>query len=157
MDILKSGRLTWTITDGSLDNDGVNLDGHLLAQADLNLLNQPIRLKTPNLVLHLRPVRYANEEERVEFPTGSVVTALQILGAIYTYYDIPLTEAELDRLENKKDNGKKAEMLKEIVDETRAEIHQGKMVPRSDIMRDEFYFEGLKENPDGSFDVELGS
>lgn len=74
MDILKSGRLTWTITNGSLDDNGVNLDGQLLTPADLNFLNQPIRLRTANLVLHLRPVRYANEEERVEFETGPVVT-----------------------------------------------------------------------------------
>lgn len=154
MDILKSGRLTWTITDGSLDNDGVNLDGHLLAQADLNLLNQPIRLKTPNLVLHLRPVRYANEEERVEFPTGPVVTPLQILGAIYTYYSIPLTKEELDRLEEEE---KGDEMIKEIIDEAREEIRQGNVVPRSTIMSSEIFFEGLDENPDGSFDVVLGS
>ena len=44
----------------------------LLAQARSESPSiRPIRLRTANLVLHLRPVRYANEEERVEFQTGS--------------------------------------------------------------------------------------
>ena len=86
MDILKSERLFWTINDSSLDEEGVTLDGHRLTPVDLGLLNQPVQLRTPNLILNLRPVKYAYREDRVEFPTGSVVTPLQILGAIYTYY-----------------------------------------------------------------------
>ena len=148
MDILKSGRLTWTTTDESLDEKGVTIDGHEITPADLNLLNQPIQLRTPNLVLHLRPVRYANEEERVEFATGLVVTPLQILGAIHTYYSIPLTKEELDRLEEEE---KGDEMIKEIIDEAREEMRQGETVPRSVIMSSEIYFEGLTEEFDGSF------
>ena len=49
MDILNSGRLSWTIIDSSLNEYGVYLDDHPITPADLNLLNQPIRLKTPTL------------------------------------------------------------------------------------------------------------
>lgn len=151
MDILNSGRLSWTIIDSSLDEYGVYFDDHTITPADLNLFNQPIRLKTPNLVLYLLPVRYANgEEERVEFPTGPIVTPLQILGAIYTFYSIPVTNEELDRWEYEGD-----EKIKRIISEAREEIRQGNPVPRDIIMYGEIDFDGLKENPDGSFIVLL--
>ena len=93
MDVLKSNRLTWTINSPSLDMEGIMLDRHPLTTADLRLLNQPVQLKTPNLVLNLSPVRYAHWDDQIEFPTGPTVTPLQILGAIYTYYNIQLTKS----------------------------------------------------------------
>ena len=152
MDILKSTRLSWTINDDSLDEEDVTLDDDPLTQADLNLLGQPIQLKTQNLVLHLQPMKYAHREDRVGFPTGPVVTPLQILGAIHTYYSLPLTKAELDRLVTEGD-----EMVKDIIDEARVMIDQGLTVPRVEIMGGDIFFEGLKEERDGSFTLNLGS
>ncbi len=152
MDILKSNRLVWTVNSPSLDMEGITLDGHPLTTADLRLLNQPIQLKTLDLVLNLSPVRYAYWEERVEFPTGPMVTPLQILGAIYTYYNIQLTKEELDRLDEQGD-----EMVKEEVELARSEIEKGTRWPRSEMMGDQVYFEGLDEQPDGSYLVILGS
>lgn len=152
MDILKSTRLSWTLNDDSLDEEDVTLDDDPLTQADLNLLGQPFHLKTPNLVLHLQPMKYAHREDRVEFPTGPVVTPLQILGAIHTYYSLPLTKAELDRLVTEGD-----EMVKDIIDEARVMIDQGLTVPRVEIMGGDIFFEGLNEERDGSFTLNLGS
>ena len=102
--------------------------------------------------MNLSPVRYAYWEERVEFPTGPMVTPLQILGAIYTYYNIQLTKEELDRLDEQGD-----EMVKEEVELARSEIEKGTRWPRSEMMGDQVYFEGLDEQPDGSYLVILGS
>lgn len=151
MDILKSGRLIWSIYDYSLDEGDVTLDGHPIIPTDLNLLNQPIRLKTPNLVLHFLPIKYGHEE-RFEFPTGPVVTPLQILGAIYTYYSQPLTEEELNRLEATGTN-----MADRIVDRARREMRQWKIVLRSWIMGDDIFLKDLQEARDGSFLVQLWS
>lgn len=96
MDVLTSPetRLIWTITDDSLNEYGVTLDGHKITQANLNFLDRPVRLVTPNLVLNLPPVIPATDmSDRIEFPTGNIVTPLQILGAIYTYYSLPVSEA----------------------------------------------------------------
>ncbi len=114
-------------------------------------LNQPIHLKTPNLILNLpSAIRTTDIRERIEFPTGPVVTPLQILGAIYTYYSLPVTAEELDRLENEDD-----ERVKDIVIETRINMTQGETVPRFELMGDETFFEALDDNPDGSFTLEL--
>ncbi len=48
-------------------------------------------------------------------------------------------------------------MVKEIIDDAREEMRQWKTVPHDIIMRGEIYFEGIKEELDGSFGVELGS
>lgn len=154
MDILKSNRLAWTIHDGSLNEEEVVLDGHIIRRSDLDLLNQPYQLRTPNLVLYLQPIKYAHESDHVEFPTGNVVTPLQILGAIYTYYNLPLTKEELDQLEAK---AKGDPSIKDIIDEARVIMARGGIVPRTEIMGSDIFFEGLSEYPNGDFDVTLGS
>lgn len=152
MDILKSGRLIWSIYDASLDDGDVTLSGHPVTPADLDRLNQPIRLTTPDLILRLEPIKFANVLEAVEFPTGPVVTPLQILGAIYTYYNQPLTEEELNRTETL---GGRA--VEGIINRARENIHQGKTVPRRWIMEDDIFIKGLQDGYNGSFVVELGS
>ena len=151
MDILTSPeiRLSWTILDDSLDKGDVTLDGHPITPADLNRLNQPVHLKTANLVLNLGPIKDVYEEERIEFPTGHIVTPLQILGAIYTYYNIPMTIEEIDRLIE--------DYSLDTETDEREAIRQGKTVPRSKLMEDEIFFEELQEKPGGSFIVGLGS
>lgn len=143
-------QLNWSINDSSLDDEGVTFNGHPITPADLTLLNQPINLETPNLVLHLLLAdRFAGDHavyNYVTFPTGPVVTPLQILGAIYTYYDLPLTEADLDEL--------KGAGMDELVNTTRRMIQRGLTVPRSDIMGN-VLFQGISEYPDGSFLVIL--
>ena len=152
MDILKSTRLVWTVNSPSLDMRGITLDGHPLTATDLRQLNQPIQLRTPNLVLNLIPVRYAHWDEKVEFSTGPTVTPLQILGAIYTYYNTQLTNEELNELGEQGD-----EMVKEEVELARSEIEKGTRWPRAEMMGDQVYFEGLEEEPDNSYVVKLGS
>lgn len=88
----------WTVNTPSLDDENVMIDRHPITQADLNLLSQPVHLATPNPVLYLLPMEYG-EPERIEFPIGPIVTPLQILRAIYSYYSMPVTVAELDRLD----------------------------------------------------------
>ena len=154
MNILKSHRLGWDVTEASLDDENVILDGHPLTPADLDLLNQPVELKTPNLVLYMLPMEYG-EVERIEFPTGLIVTPLQILGAIYTYYSMPITNEELDRL-NALDYVAGDEMLEALLTHMRDEINRGIILPRSELMHDETGFIGLEENLNGSFTVELG-
>lgn len=88
MNILESTRLHWNISDGNLNNAAI--DHHHITPVDLETLNQPIQLKTPNLILFLAPMENT-ERVDVEFATGSVVTPLQILGAIYTYYSLPVS------------------------------------------------------------------
>ena len=151
MDILNSGRLWWTINNASLADTDVSFDRHPVSPADLDLFDQPIHLQTQNLVLHLRPIKYSYRDDRIEFATGPIVTPLQILGAIYTYYSIPLTTEELDTLEQE------YETRKATIDEAREEIHRGKRVPRSIILGENTFLEGLHKNRDGSFVVSLGS
>ena len=72
---------------------GVTIDGHEITPADLNLLNATHSVENAEFLFYTEdPEVDANEEERVEFRTGLVVTRLQILGAIHTYYSIPLTK-----------------------------------------------------------------
>ncbi len=149
MDILTSGQLIWNINNVSLNDYDVLLDERPIRPADLNLFNLPIYLKTPNLVLYLSPATNS-EEERVEFPTGPIVTALQILGAIHTYYTLPVTEAELNQMEARGD-----EMILDVLEEIRKDRDEGKTILRSALMSTDIYLEGIKENPDGSFVVIL--
>lgn len=151
MDILRSPRLEWTITDSSLDGEFVTFDGHPLTPADLDLFNRPIRLRTPNLILNLLPMETSNTIQRVEFPTGSIVTPLQILGAIHTYYHIPLSVEELKRLDMITDN----EFTREILGYTIQDVTQGDTVSRSQLMGDLVVLKEVKEEPDGSLTVEL--
>lgn len=151
MDILKSRRLAWLTTDDDLNNEGVTIDDHEPTPLDKIKLSTPVQLKTPNLVLYMFPVKYADNEERVEFPTGNKVTPLQILGAIHTYYDLPLTIEEVDSLMQKEPGAR------DILEEARIQLESGHEVKRSEIMSDNTFFEGLTEQPDGSFVVNLGS
>lgn len=151
MEILTSGQLIWNINNASLNEHDVLLDERPVRLADLNLFNLPIYLKTPNLVLYLPPVKYG-EEERVEFPTGPIVTPLQILGAIHTYYTLPVTEEELNQMEARGD-----EMILDVLEEIRGDRDEGKTIPRSALMSADIYLDGIKEHPDGSFLVILGS
>lgn len=78
------------------------------------------------------------------------MTPLQIFGAIYTYYSLPVSVEELNRLENEGD-----EEVRIIVIETRIIMIQGNTVSRSELRGDETFFEALDANLDGSFSVEL--
>ena len=149
MDILRLPRLKWTIIDSSLDAELVTFEGHSLTPADLDLFNRPIQLKTQNLILNLLPICDANTTQKIEFPTGPVVTPLQILGAIYTYYHIPLTMEELDLLDIDD------ELTRGMLRRTREDVMMGDILDRFQIMCDLILLESLKEEPDGSLTVEL--
>lgn len=152
MDILKSQRLIWTINNLYLDDPGVTLDGHRLTQRDLDLLDQPVHLKTENLILYLNPIEDAHAYEIVEFATGPIVTPLQILGAIYTYYDQYITEEDLDRIEGENADN---EMVMAVISDARNHLNQGLNLLRSDIMRNEMYYRGITEDDNGTFTVGL--
>ena len=81
MDLLK--RIHWNIIDQYLRE--ATVDGRQLTKDELRLLQSPIRLETPKLILNLRPSKYV-EAIPVEFEVGPEVTPLVILGAIHTYY-----------------------------------------------------------------------
>lgn len=81
MDLLK--RIHWNITDQYLRE--ATVDGRRLTKDELRLLQSPIRLETPKLILNLCPSKYV-EAIPVEFEVGPEVTPLVILGAIHTYY-----------------------------------------------------------------------
>ena len=153
MDILKSDRLNWTITNSSLDDVTVSIDGNPLTRTDLDRLNQPIQLRTPNLVLNLPLFQSVDETDKVEFPTGNVVTPLEILGAIRTYYSLPMSEGELARL---------LEIVPARIRNKLLKANQNMPGYPQDydhawFMGDQIFFTGLTEEPDGSFTVGLGN
>lgn len=151
MAILNSGRLVWHIDDASLDNADVSFDGHPLTPVNLNFFQEQVQLRTPNLILNFYPMRNIHETERVEFPTGNVVTPLQILGAIHTYYSIPMTEDELTELEVKVP----PERIHDVWEARRNMPGFLYETPRSWFMGAETLFVGIFEERDGSFTVLL--
>lgn len=155
MDILRSEQLHWDIDDESLAD--AMIGDHTITLDDFNRLDQPYHLRSPNLILNVSPIEDAVRYENVEFGTGPNVTPLQILGAIYTYYHLPLTNEEIDRLEDlsyvKADSENSPRKL--LLNDVRRDISEGRIIPRSKIMRDEVTFRRLREGQDGSFYVDL--
>lgn len=60
------------------------------------LFSPPIQLKTPRLRLIFRHLVMIRDMPPVDFDTSNVVTGLDILGAIYTYYSLPVTQEDLE-------------------------------------------------------------
>ena len=65
---------------------------------------------------------------------------------------IRITKEELDYIWTQGD-----ETVKEIIDESQEVMVQRGELLRSWIMTSDIFFEGLREEPDGSFTVELGT
>lgn len=59
------------------------------------LFSTPIQLKTPRLRLIFPHLVMSRNMSPVDFDTSNVVTGLDILGAIYTYYSLPVTSEDL--------------------------------------------------------------
>ena len=147
MDVLD--RLNWSIENPSLDSPGVSHYGFPITGEILDRFHQRIPLRTSNLILQLQPSKYPYKYEIVEFPTGPIVTPIQVLGAIHTYYSLPVSEDELEKLRDTE-----PEML-DIVEDALKNIKNNHVVPRSALMEDEIFLEELEGNPDGSFTVIL--
>jgi hypothetical protein len=148
--------LEWAITKPSLDSPYVNYDGHPITLENLPRFEQPIQLKTPRLVLNLQPF-YEAESIPITFEIGPVVTPRQILGALYTYYSMPITVQDLDEIANNRDytdaNDRYVDM--EFNNDLRARILGGEQIPRRVLMYSVDRLEEINELDNGVLDVYL--
>ena len=153
MDLISNGSLRFDLSNSSLDDPDVLIrEGNTyrrLDDSDVQRLDQPIYLKTPNLVLYLQYDRYSGDDKRVTFDTGPIVTPKIILGAIHTYYQEPLKQADLDEISE--ENGGPYLAI------ARNDLQHGNRVIRKDLMGDLSVIEGIVERPDGTYYVALGS
>ena len=88
-----------------MDNDDIRellvnptyIDQRKVSSEQIEELRQLFQLKTPRLVMVFNHLALSGRDktQRVEFNTGPVITPIDILGAIYTYYNMPIEEADV--------------------------------------------------------------
>jgi hypothetical protein len=147
--------MNWRVTEPSLDSPNVTFDDHPITVEDLSYFDEPFELKTPKLVLNLRP-SYLGKAIPVTFETGPIVTLRQILGAINTYYSMPITVQDLDEIVNYNhaDIYEQNDAVK-LDKQLRPDVLVGEEIPRSEIMWGLERLGAINELEDGSLDIIL--
>jgi hypothetical protein len=153
MDLITDAKLVWAVDQDSIEdgiNEFIDLPQGRTREDLFQRFNKPAQLTTPNLMIYMPPY-YNADMEKVEFDTGSVVTPFQILGAIYTYYQMPVSIQELDRLRDLTGLG---------FDKYYQKLQRGEEVKRLDMLEGYVAFENLDVFDDGAYmlisDANLG-
>jgi hypothetical protein len=148
--------MEWTTTEPSLDSPRVALADRPITVEDLPYFDEPFELRTPKLVLNLMP-SYLGKFIPVTFETGPVVTLRQILGAIHTYYNMPITIKDLDEIVNYEGHYGTHEVrdAMNLNKKLRPRVLNGEQVPRSELMWGLDRLDAINELEDGSLDIIL--
>ena len=131
-------RLNWDIGSGNINDIEIldpNINNHRkLNQQEINLMNQPVNNKP--LVLYM--TASDNYGEKRVYPEN--MNIFQILGAIYNYYQEPITIPEVRSSPHANEEYRK-EVLRRIA--------KGERIPRIEWMGDHTSFAGFQPHNEG--------